>query len=246
MLGRYPGNYGIGPLRFPEGAASPDAVLSQFEWLARFQTHSGDNVPRWLWQDDAMTIPALVEFDPVAVWEDRSGNGHHKTQPDPDKQSVLRFVNGVPVVEGDGFDDFFFCTLLDSDLQTIFLQATAASVANNRILGYQNAARGIFPSSDTWHWFAAFSSSLVPSNVWNTLSLDVQSESLAVWGQDGAPTGATFDPIGQAGGQLRTYWNGVDGVLAAQITSLMIMSQPSASDVLAIATALNSISAPLL
>jgi hypothetical protein len=81
--------------------------LAGFNWAARLQTHNGNGVPLGLWQDDACTIPATQDFDPIGGWTDElSDSGVALTQSDPDKQPFLFFDNGVPTIVPDGVDDY--------------------------------------------------------------------------------------------------------------------------------------------
>lgn len=87
----------------PGGVADP---LAGIVFALRLQTHKGDNVPLGLWQDTAGTIPAVLDGDPVARWDDVLGtSGLSALQANTMQQPLLRFVNGTPVVRFDGVDD---------------------------------------------------------------------------------------------------------------------------------------------
>lgn len=110
---------GVTSFPMPGGETDPLAGLT---FAARWQTHNGDNVPLGLWQDIAMTIPAVAEFDPVAVWEDvLSGSGETATQANPDYQPYLVFVSGVPLLEGDGVDDHLDHSVALGDVSHTFV-----------------------------------------------------------------------------------------------------------------------------
>jgi hypothetical protein len=69
----------------------------------RLQTHNGDNVPLGLYQDAAMTIPAMEDGDPIYVWKDvLTSSGLVYTAPDSSQRPTLRFRYGVPVVNFPG------------------------------------------------------------------------------------------------------------------------------------------------
>lgn len=113
-----------------------DVDIDPLEGLTTFrlQTHNGDNVPRWMWQDEAMTIPVENEFDPICVREDISGNGNHSIQPDPDKQGMLVFINGVPFVWYDKIDDFYAHTASLSVPSSISCVAKNSGTGGNQTL----------------------------------------------------------------------------------------------------------------
>lgn len=103
MLGMALSNHAV---RFRR-AVVPDPLEGMAFGYGRLQTHRGDNVPLGLYQDVACTIPAVAEFDLVAAWRDElTESGAVATQADPDKQPLLVFINGVPLLEFDGADDF--------------------------------------------------------------------------------------------------------------------------------------------
>ena len=62
----------------------------------------------WL---DASQITGLNDGDAVATWSDLSGNGNHATQATASKRPTYQTneQNGLPVVLGDGVDDFLEC-----------------------------------------------------------------------------------------------------------------------------------------
>lgn len=61
-----------------------------------------------LFQDLAMTIPAVLDSDVVGGWADKSGNANHATQATTARKPLLKLViqNGRDVVRFDGTDDF--------------------------------------------------------------------------------------------------------------------------------------------
>ncbi|MCV2882220.1 hypothetical protein [Actibacterium sp. XHP0104] len=58
-----------------------------------------------LFQDTVGTVPVAADGDPVALMQDKSGNGHHMTQSDPARQPVYRSAGGLHWLETDGADD---------------------------------------------------------------------------------------------------------------------------------------------
>lgn len=63
-----------------------------------------------LWKDTARTIPATADADPVAAWDDSSGNAFHVTQATPSACPTLKLAvrAGRNVVRFDGVDDNLF------------------------------------------------------------------------------------------------------------------------------------------
>jgi len=61
-----------------------------------------------LFQDAALTIPAVADGDPVGGWQDQSGLGHHLTQSVGANQPLLRLnkINGFPALDFDGAAKF--------------------------------------------------------------------------------------------------------------------------------------------
>lgn len=92
----------------PVLTGAPPDPLAGIAFALRLQTHNGDNVPLGLWQDVSKTVPALLDGDPIAVWEDvLSASGREFTQADPSKQPLLFFESGVPTILLDGVNDYF-------------------------------------------------------------------------------------------------------------------------------------------
>lgn len=55
-----------------------------------------------LWQDAAGTVPVAADGDPVALWQDRSGNGHHLVQTETAKRATWRTDGTLSWVAFDG------------------------------------------------------------------------------------------------------------------------------------------------
>lgn len=65
-----------------------------------------------LWQDSARTIAATADGDPVASWDDASGNSNHAKQTTAGKRPLLKtnILNGHPAIRFDGADDLLTLT----------------------------------------------------------------------------------------------------------------------------------------
>lgn len=130
-----PGGYIQSPLRqvLPGGLIQVNAdsdPLAGIDLVARFQTHDGDNVPVRMWQDVAMTIPAVNAFDSVAA---RLSYDELLliTQPDPNLRPLLVFNGDAPVLEYDGVDDWIGGDLAVNPTQSMMFavaQTTTTSV----------------------------------------------------------------------------------------------------------------------
>lgn len=87
------------PILTPLGYAAPPSVLG-------FVPTDYANLELWLrgdlgtFQDVAMTIPAVLNGDPIGGWQDQSGSGNHATQAALGQQPNLQLavVNGMSVV----------------------------------------------------------------------------------------------------------------------------------------------------
>jgi hypothetical protein len=86
------------------------------------------------YQNSTMTIPAVIDADPVGGWADQSGNGNHlinaaATVP----QLKLNVINGKPVVRFDGANDFLRVTFGAALTQPnhIFMVGIQISWTNN-------------------------------------------------------------------------------------------------------------------
>lgn len=161
----------INQLLFNEGSGPipPVDPLAAYAWDLRFQTHrgDGDNTPRWLWQDEEMTVPAVNALDPICVWEGLA-HGRNAVQTDPDKQPYLDFVNGSPVVVGDGLDDRMIITGAggpNSALISAIARCSLAGVGWQGIIGYGgNTGQGPMVYSrvnSTTNWGAYFDATLL-------------------------------------------------------------------------------------
>lgn len=78
------------------------------------------------YQDAARTTPATADQDPVAGWEDRSGQGNHGSNGEGILRPSLRLdvINGLPALRFDGANDRFDCgTGVDLAAVTVFAVA---------------------------------------------------------------------------------------------------------------------------
>lgn len=97
----------------PTGCRSPFGIarraggdpLAGYNWAARLQMSTPPE-PLGLWQDVAMTIPATLDFDPIAACSDELSTSAVVTQPNPDLQPILFNSAWLPSAAFDGSDDF--------------------------------------------------------------------------------------------------------------------------------------------
>lgn len=75
----------------PSGAFNPSDIANLDLWL---RADAGT------FQDVAMTIPAVINGDPIGGWQDQASSGNHATQAGAAQQPNLQLavVNGMPVV----------------------------------------------------------------------------------------------------------------------------------------------------
>jgi hypothetical protein len=80
------------------GGISPDLVSGLQGWWKADGT---------LWQDDARSIPATVDGNPVGSWDDASSNANHAKQSSSTLRPALRTgqINSKPAVRPDATDD---------------------------------------------------------------------------------------------------------------------------------------------
>jgi hypothetical protein len=204
MLSRYPGNFGLGPLRFPEADAASDP-LAGIPFVVRWQSYAG-GAPIGYYLDEACTIPAVTEFDlVVAIKDELSGSGLVAVQTNPDRQAMLVFVNGVPGLYFDGVDDLYIHTA------TLTAPCSIFAVCKNEGGGGANTV-AMFDSQDlplyssiagSWGTWAA---TVVNSGVANTtvqvLHMEVEAPNNITFYTDGVPVnktnGTAFDVFGSS------------------------------------------------
>ena len=236
------------------GPAPPVDPLAGISFFGRWQTHDGDNVPVRMWQDVAMTIPAVNAFDPVAAWVSKDNPSRILTQSDSNKRPILNFAGSgsdVPVLEGDGLDDILLLdSFVDSNTQNITFQAEAFVGGFARLLGFQVANRGVGPfgSGGEWGWFSSQAGSVVdsPSSAtqWHVLTLDMIDSSTATWYGDGV-AGTTFDPSNPSGGSLRLLSDGVNTPIWGQVSALFLPISPTPVQIALMASYLSSLNPSL-
>lgn len=82
-----------------------------------------------LFQDTAGTIPAVNNNDPVALWQDQSGNNNHFSTSVSGQRPLLKTAvqNGLPAVQGDGSNDQLSgnAPVLGGNKRTIFVVVKA-------------------------------------------------------------------------------------------------------------------------
>ncbi|MCS7038039.1 MAG: hypothetical protein RMN24_00735 [Anaerolineae bacterium] len=80
-------------------------------------------------QDTAGTIPAVNNNDPVALWQDQSGNGNHFSISVAGQRPLLKtnVQNGLPAIQGDGSNDQLTgnAPVLGGNTRTIFVVVRA-------------------------------------------------------------------------------------------------------------------------
>lgn len=99
----------------------------------------------WL---NADAIVGLVNDDPVATWEDESGNNDDATQGTGANQPTYKtnIVNGLPVVRFDGGNDYLQTTSLTA--QTLFIVCNHGDGAT-----FSNYRRLIQPTAAAFHYY---------------------------------------------------------------------------------------------
>jgi len=108
------------------GGFSPRDIDGLVLWL-----DASDNVT--LFQDSAGTTLAANDGDPVGLWQDKSGNNHHVSQPTTSNkpQLKLNIQSGHPIVRGDGTDDYLSrpdaLGLIGNPAITVFVVTKSAS-----------------------------------------------------------------------------------------------------------------------
>lgn len=75
-----------------------------------------------LWQDAARTTPVVADGDPVGAWDDLSGNDYHVTQGTAGNRPTYKTAvqNGLPVLRGDGSNDYLENTSYANDYPVYF------------------------------------------------------------------------------------------------------------------------------
>lgn len=101
------------------------------------------------YQDAAMTVPAVLDTDPVGGWQDQSGNGNHVTQAVADNKPILKLniVNGLPVTRYDGTNDYLDggdkTFNITNDMTVFIAKYDITSITNMHFyLSMQNGATG--------------------------------------------------------------------------------------------------------
>lgn len=120
-----------------ESAFSPSSLSGLGLWL---------HADVGLFQDDAGTTPAVLDNDPVGLWQDQSGNGRHFSQATAANKPLLiltAFGASLPGVRGDGATDYLVNTAnLINDL-------AGSMFISYRFHGTVGSFRAAFASCDT-------------------------------------------------------------------------------------------------
>lgn len=127
----------VRPFSPTSGVTLADAVAATFTGGQTGAMYVID--PAYLWQDEAGTIPATADGDPVGRLEDVSGNGNHATSPVP---ATLRGGVGNWRLEFDGVDDYY-------DLPLALLQNVSAAY-----LGFAGTYRTLAGADNAMIWFS--------------------------------------------------------------------------------------------
>jgi hypothetical protein len=144
-----------------------EAMRRAGTWPSAFTSPTGlAGLQLWLDASDASTLfdattgGSLVAADgTVKRWEDKSGNANHATQATSGSRPLLKInnQNGLPGVQTDGVDDFFFATVSGFNTlaaTTIILVAKTQNAASpntetGRFFNFGNfgSASGSYPSN---------------------------------------------------------------------------------------------------
>lgn len=189
-----------------DGDADPLAGITT---ILRLQTHNGNGVPLGLYQDTACTVPAVDDGDPVAAWRDELGtSGLLAIQSVETKRPLLRFVDGFPILEFDGVDDYLVIgsnIIGNSDDKTI-----AAGFKLDDLDSYGGVITALDP-------FANNGVDIGIGPPGNTLIYGFNADSYQKIEQGGAATGARIAISIRQGSDGSAYTN---GSLAGTISGL--------------------------
>jgi hypothetical protein len=102
------------------------------------------------WQDSALTTPAAADGDVVGGWVDQSASAHALVQATTSKKPTLKTgangINGLPVVRGDGVDDYLkkATQVLTGSTGTILsVFRLTAGFASTTLVGQGDEATGL-------------------------------------------------------------------------------------------------------
>lgn len=178
------------------------------------------NDPATLFQNSTLTTPATADGDPVGGWKDKSGNARHLTQATSSKRPTLKtnIQNGLPVVRGDGVDDFLRCAFTFAQPQTFFFVTRVNTFLSSAfLLGGVTDDRRIFSGGGANRKYMYAGTGLAPSlthtdNTWGVLTAVFNGASStialnagsATTGNSGTNTGGGVtlfgsDSVGQCG-----------------------------------------------
>lgn len=119
-------------------AFSPISLGSMFVWLR------------------ADSIAGLSDGDPLATWEDQSGNGYDFIQADPVLRPLWRspVVNGLPAIQFDGADDDLneVSVTLNRPFTVYVVCATAAPGSSGRVISIDCGANWLMYDLEGPNW----------------------------------------------------------------------------------------------
>lgn len=120
-----------------------------------------------MWQDVAGTVPVAADGDPVALWQDQSGNGNHLTQADPAKRPIYRAAGGKKWLEFGGAAWLQFTTgALNFANLSVHMGLQSHWVTSSTIIGVGHSE----PRSSPWWRWVLFESSDAQKRISNTLN----------------------------------------------------------------------------
>lgn len=178
-----------------------------------------------LWQDTAGSVAATLVADPVARWDDQTGNGNNLLQATPSKRLSIgsTTLNGYNCVVPDTVDDFLQAAFTLVQPETLYIVAGAVAWINgDRLCDGLAASTGMLrqnSSSPNMDAYAGSFSSLnanltIPSNrilttIFNGASSSFQVDNTAavtgnfgVLNMSGFTLAARGDGVGSWGGPI--------------------------------------------
>lgn len=183
----------------------------------------------WL-KGDAGTLKtgggAAASGDPVATWQDQSGNSYDVTQATTAAMPTLLTgaQNGLPVLSFDGTDDYLRSVVLPSAAtQSIYVMVKSLNSGASYLLDFGDAAHSIiqgFTAGD-WEWYST------PRTVIGAISTTVFQVISTLLGGHGAvaltigATGAANNIWGGGVGEVIVYNRGLTTAEDAQVKAYL-------------------------
>jgi len=126
-----------------------------------------------VWQDQARTVPAVADGDPVGVWDDLSSLGSNAVQATAGFRPLLRtnLLNGRPVLRFDGLDDYLrtaaWAAALVQPYTVVLVARDAVPATSSAFWATENAAIGT-----TYRAVGGFYRLFAGSNLISTTGVD--------------------------------------------------------------------------